>query len=67
MKDEGKEARAILLPLVLITMLIYNLKNPFFGMRNLGDIRLADAKSSNGLIYLQNGIFVYKAGISFTK
>lgn len=45
-------ARAILLPLVLITMLIYNLKNPFFGMRNLGDIRLADAKSSSGLIYL---------------
>ena len=45
-------ARAILLPLVLITMLIYNLKNPFFGKRNLGDIRLADAKSSSGLIYL---------------
>lgn len=44
--------RAILLPLVLITMLIYNLKNPFFGIRNLGDIRLADAKSSSGLIYL---------------
>lgn len=40
------------LPLVLITMLIYNLKNPFFGIRNLGDIRLADAKSSSGLIYL---------------
>ena len=30
----------------------WNLKNPFFGMRNLGDIRLADAKSSSGLIYL---------------
>lgn len=29
-----------------------NLKNPSFGMRNLGDIRLADAKSSSGLIYL---------------
>lgn len=37
---------------ILITMLIYNLKNPSFGMRNLGDIRLADAKSSSGLIYL---------------
>lgn len=36
----------------LITMLIYNLKNPSFGIRNLGDIRLADAKSSSGLIYL---------------
>ena len=45
-------ARAILLPLVLITMLAYSLKNPFFGIRNLGDIRLADAKSSSGLIYL---------------
>lgn len=45
-------ARAILLPLVLKTMLIYSLKNPFFGMRNLGDIRLADAKSTSGLIYL---------------
>lgn len=52
MQKSQIRARAILLPLVLITMLIYNLKNPFFGMRNLGDIRLADAKSSNGLIYL---------------
>lgn len=50
--EEPDKTRAILLPLVLITMLIYNLKNPFFGMRNLGDIRLADAKSSSGLIYL---------------
>lgn len=33
-------------------MLIYSLKNLFFGTRNLGDIQLADAKSSSGLIYL---------------
>ena len=39
-------------PLVLITMLIYSLKNPFFGIRNLGDIRLVDAKLPSGLTYL---------------
>jgi hypothetical protein len=33
-------------------MLIYCLNNPFFGMRNLGDILLADAKSTSGLICL---------------
>lgn len=38
--------------LVLITMFIYSLKNLFFGIRNLGDIRLVDAKLSSGLIYL---------------
>ena len=50
--EEPDKSKSDIIPLVLITMLIYNLKNPFFGMRNLGDIRLADAKSSNGLIYL---------------
>lgn len=46
------KVRAILLLSVLITMLIYNLKNPFFGIKNLGDIQLVDVKSLNGLIYL---------------
>lgn len=44
--------RVSLLPSVLITIFPYTLKNPFFGKRNLGDIRLTDAKSSSGLIYL---------------
>lgn len=44
--------RVILLPLVLITIFPYTLKNPLFGKRNLGNIRLVDAKSPSGLIYL---------------
>ena len=40
-----------IIPLVSITMLTYSLRNPFFGLRNLGDIRLADVKSPSGLIF----------------
>lgn len=50
--EEPDKSKSDIITLGFITMLIYNLKNPFFGIRNLGDIRLADAKSSNGLIYL---------------
>ena len=50
--EEPDKNKGDIITLVLITMLIHNLKNSFFGIRNLGDIRLADSKSSSGLIYL---------------
>ena len=50
--EEPDKNKGDIITLVLITMLIHNLKNSFFGIRNLGDIRLADTKLSSGLIYL---------------
>lgn len=50
--EEPDKNKSDIITLGFETTLIYSLKNPFFGTRNLGGIQLVDVKLLNGLIYL---------------